>query len=382
MTKTLQIKDLHASIGEVKILNGIDLALPAGEVHAIMGPNGSGKSTLANVLMGRPDYTVTKGEVYYGEDNLLELDPDERARQGVFLAFQYPYEIPGVRVQDFLRTSMLAVHPDRTSLADFADLLDDTLELLKMDRSYLTRSLNEGFSGGEKKRAEILQMIILDPTLAILDETDSGLDVDALKIVAEVVNSLRREDFSALVITHYQRILNYLIPDKVHILHKGRIVKTGGEMIRKVTLTETTWNDLPYKFEAGTPNIAGAVGLGVAIDYLESIGMDNIHEYVQELTAKAYDALAGIEGLKIFGPRNARTGALSFTLDGVHPHDLATILDSDGIAVRAGHHCAEPLMDWLQTPATCRASFYAYNTPGEIEALVAGIEKAKDIMKV
>jgi len=229
MNRTLHIEDLHASVAGRDILNGVNLTLPPGEIHALMGPNGSGKSTLANVLMGHPNYQPTSGEVRYGDLNILGLSPDERARAGIFLAFQYPYEIPGVQMMDFLRTAGMVVHPERTSLSEFEDRVNSALDVLKMDRNYLYRHLNEGFSGGEKKRAEILQMTMLQPTLAILDETDSGLDIDALKIVAEGVNRMRGPDFSALVITHYQRILNYLEPDRIHVMHRGRIVMTGGK---------------------------------------------------------------------------------------------------------------------------------------------------------
>jgi Fe-S cluster assembly ATP-binding protein len=224
----LVIKDLHVKVGDVKILHGVNLEIPTGEIHAMMGPNGSGKSTLANALMGHPNYEVTKGEVYLGDVDILSLSPNERARQGLFLAFQYPLEIPGVRVQDFLRTSTMAVHPNGRSLAEFMDDVESSMETLKMDRSYLMRYLNDGFSGGEKKRAEVLQMMMLKPKIAIMDETDSGLDIDALQIVSDGVNSMRGENYSALIITHYQRILNYIKPDRVHILHKGIIALSGG----------------------------------------------------------------------------------------------------------------------------------------------------------
>ncbi len=229
MNRTLIIDNLHASVAGVEILKGLTLTIPAGEIHAIMGPNGSGKSTLANSLMGHPNFDITEGSVMYGDIDLLALPPYERARNGIFLAFQYPHEIPGVRMQEFLRTSTMAVHKTPISLADFADKLDESMEILKMDRSYLTRYLNDGFSGGEKKRAEVLQMLMLEPTLSILDETDSGLDIDALRIVSQGVNTLRSEKFSALVITHYQRILKYIEPDKVHILYKGKIAFSGGK---------------------------------------------------------------------------------------------------------------------------------------------------------
>ncbi len=228
MNKTLTIRDLHASVNGVEILRGVDLVVPSGEIHALMGPNGSGKSTLSYALMGHPAYEITSGEIIYGETNLLDLSPDERAKEGVFLAFQYPHEVPGVRMQDFLRTATMAVNPGKFSLAQFMDRLDASMSQLQMDKAYLARSMNDGFSGGEKKRAEILQLMLLQPTLAILDETDSGLDIDALKIVSDGVNSQRGPNFSALVITHYQRLLNYIQPDRVHVLHKGRIALSGG----------------------------------------------------------------------------------------------------------------------------------------------------------
>ncbi len=228
MNKSLTIRNLHASVNGVEILHGVDLIVPAGEVHALMGPNGSGKSTLSYALMGHPAYEVTSGDILFGITNLLEMSPDERAKEGLFLAFQYPHEVPGVRMQDFLRTATMAVNPGRFSLAQFTDRLDVAMKQLQMDKAYLSRSMNEGFSGGEKKRAEILQMMMLQPQLAILDETDSGLDIDALKIVSDGVNSLRGDNFSALVITHYQRLLNYIQPDHVHVLHKGRIAMSGG----------------------------------------------------------------------------------------------------------------------------------------------------------
>ena len=229
MNKTLIIEDLHASVAGVEILNGLNLTIPAGEIHAIMGPNGSGKSTLANTLMGHPNFSITSGTVTYGGENLLEMSPDQRAKAGLFLAFQYPHEIPGVRMQDFLRTATVAVHQKTNSLAEFADHLEDSMELLQMDHSYLTRYLNDGFSGGEKKRAEVLQMLMIRPSLAILDETDSGLDIDALRIVSKGINTLRGNGFSALVITHYQRILEYIEPDRVHVLYRGKIVMSGGK---------------------------------------------------------------------------------------------------------------------------------------------------------
>lgn len=229
----LQISDLHAVIAEdgTEILKGVNLEVGVGEIHAIMGPNASGKSTLSKVLSGHPAYEVTQGEVIYQGKNLLELEVDERARAGLFLAFQYPIDIPGVSIANFLRTAMQARRPDEeVDIFDFQEQLLDRMALLDMDRSFAERSVNEGFSGGEKKRNEILQLAMLDPTLAIMDETDSGLDIDALKVVAHGVNTLHREhgEMSILLITHYQRLLNYIAPDFVHVMVNGRIVKSGG----------------------------------------------------------------------------------------------------------------------------------------------------------
>ena len=231
----LEIKNLHARIAdeEAEILRGIDLTLPNGEVHAIMGPNGSGKSTLAYVLAGKDDYEITEGDILWDGESILELEPDERAAKGVFLAFQYPIEIPGVASMTFLRTALNAVRTARgqeeLSTPDFMRVVREKAEALKVDTAMLRRPLNVGFSGGEKKRHEILQMALLEPTLCVLDETDSGLDIDAMKIVSEGVNALRGPERSMLVITHYQRLLNYIVPDKVHVLSKGRIVRTGGK---------------------------------------------------------------------------------------------------------------------------------------------------------
>ncbi|MCM2314633.1 MAG: Fe-S cluster assembly ATPase SufC [Thermoanaerobaculia bacterium] len=229
----LEIKNLHARVEEKEILKGLNLSVKAGEVHAIMGPNGSGKSTLANVLAGRPGYEVTGGEVLFEGKNLFEMAPEERAREGVFLAFQYPVEIPGVNNTYFLRAALNAVRKhhgeEELDAMDFLKLLREKMKLVELDDKLLNRSVNEGFSGGEKKRNEILQMAVLDPKLAILDETDSGLDIDALRIVAEGVNRLKSEKHGVLVITHYQRLLNYLVPDFVHVLYQGRIVKSGGK---------------------------------------------------------------------------------------------------------------------------------------------------------
>lgn len=229
----LTIKNLCARVGDKEILNGIDLEVKAGEVHAIMGPNGSGKSTLAAVLAGREDFEVTDGSVEYLGKNLLEMEPDERAREGIFLAFQYPVEIPGVSTINFMKTAVnqVRVHRGQEPLdaVSFLQLMKEKMNLVEIDQSLLSRSLNEGFSGGEKKRNEIFQMAMLEPRLAILDETDSGLDIDALKIVANGVNKLRSKDNAIIVVTHYQRLLNYIIPDFVHVLYKGKIVKSGGK---------------------------------------------------------------------------------------------------------------------------------------------------------
>jgi len=228
-TEELIIKDLHVSIEGKQILNGVNLVVKQGEVCALMGPNGSGKSTLAYTLMGHPRYTVDKGEVWYKGKNILEMPPDERAKLGLFLSFQYPQEIPGVSVSNFLRTALNSVKPNPVSVPDFVKLLREKMKMLKIDDSFSRRYLNEGFSGGEKKRAEILQLAVLQPDMAVLDETDSGLDIDSLKVVAEGVNTLLGPHMGVLVITHYQRLLNYITPDRVHIMVKGRIVKSGGK---------------------------------------------------------------------------------------------------------------------------------------------------------
>ena len=228
---TLEIRDLRVSIEGKEILKGLSLTVQGGEVHAIMGPNGSGKSTLAYTLMGHPRYVVDDGEILMDGEDLLEMEPDERARRGLFLAFQYPVEIPGVTVANFLRTAYNAVHGGEgkeISVLEFHKLLKEHMAALQIDEEFATRYLNEGFSGGEKKRHEILQMALLRPRIAIMDETDSGLDIDALKIVAEGVNRLRSPELGVLVITHYQRILRYLRPDYVHIMMDGQIVRSGG----------------------------------------------------------------------------------------------------------------------------------------------------------
>ncbi len=229
----LDIRNLHASIDGKAILRGIDLTVNAGEVHAVMGPNGSGKSTLAQVLAGHPAFEVTEGTVLYDGRNLLEMEPEERAQAGVFLAFQYPVEIPGVSNSYFLRSAFNEIRKangqEELDPIEFMDRMEEKLKLVDMDLAMLSRSVNSGFSGGEKKRNEILQMAVLEPRLAILDETDSGLDIDALRIVANGVNSLRRPDKATIVVTHYQRLLNYIIPDQVHVLAGGRIVRSGGK---------------------------------------------------------------------------------------------------------------------------------------------------------
>jgi Fe-S cluster assembly ATP-binding protein len=229
----LEIRNLHATIDGKEILRGLDLSIKAGEIHAIMGPNGSGKSTLAKVLAGHPSYEITDGEVIYQGKNLLEIAPDERAREGVFLAFQYPIEIPGVSNANFLRLAYneKAKHEGREELdpLEFDDLIREKIKVVEMDPSFINRSVNEGFSGGEKKRNEILQMAVLEPRLAVLDETDSGLDIDALRIVAGGVSKLANKDNAIILVTHYQRLLNYIEPDFVHVLYRGRIVKSGGK---------------------------------------------------------------------------------------------------------------------------------------------------------
>jgi Fe-S cluster assembly ATP-binding protein len=246
----LDIRNLHARIEDKEILRGVNLTVRQGETHALMGPNGSGKSTLANVIMGHPKYEVTEGEILYKGHNILELSPDKRARMGIFLAFQYPSAVPGVTVANFLRRAVEARRegfdpnapaaptgktPKRRGIppAEFRKMLNEQMALLKVDSTFINRYINEGFSGGEKKRAEILQMAMLQPQMAILDETDSGLDIDALRIVSEGVNALRGPKLGVLIITHYQRILNYIAPDVVHVMYQGRIIKTGGPEFAK-----------------------------------------------------------------------------------------------------------------------------------------------------
>ncbi len=229
----LEIRNLHANVDGHEILKGINLTVNAGEVHSIMGPNGSGKSTLAQVLAGRDTYEVTEGEIIYKGNNILELSPDERAREGMFLAFQYPVEIPGVTTSYFLRAAVNAMRKHRNEeeldAMDFLKIVKEKAKLVKLDQKLLSRAINEGFSGGEKKRNEIFQMAVLEPSLAILDETDSGLDIDALKIVADGVNALRSKDRATIIVTHYQRLLDYIVPDFVHVLVDGKIAHSGGK---------------------------------------------------------------------------------------------------------------------------------------------------------
>ena len=232
---TLEIKDLHVSIEDKEILKGVNLTLKTGEIHAIMGPNGTGKSTLSAAIMGNPNYEVTQGEILLDGQNILELEVDERARLGLFLAMQYPSEIPGITNAEFMRAAINArrEEDDKISVREFLKKLDEKMDLLNMPEEMAERYLNEGFSGGEKKRNEILQLLMLEPSFAILDEIDSGLDIDALKVVAKGVNAMRGDDFGALIITHYQRLLNYIAPDVVHIVMDGRVVLTGDADLAK-----------------------------------------------------------------------------------------------------------------------------------------------------
>lgn len=242
----LVVKNLHASVNGKEILRGIDLEVRAGEVHAIMGPNGSGKSTLAQLLAGREGYEVTEGTVSYLDRDLLAMPPEARAREGVFLAFQYPVEIPGVSIALFLKTALNAIRRERglpeLDAMDFLGMVRDRMKQLGMDETFLTRAVNQGFSGGEKKRNEVLQLAVLEPLLAILDETDSGLDIDALKTVADGVNAMRGPGRAIVLVTHYQRLLDYIVPDHVHVLSQGRIVKSGGpELARELELHGYGW---------------------------------------------------------------------------------------------------------------------------------------------
>lgn len=248
----ITIKNLHASIGEKEILKGINLNVKAGEVHAIMGPNGSGKSTLSGVLAGKEDYEVTEGEVIFNGKNLLELSPEDRAREGVFLAFQYPVEIPGVSNINFLKTALNEIRTyngkEEITAKDFLALIKEKQKIVELDGKLAGRNVNEGFSGGEKKRNEIFQMAVLEPKLAILDETDSGLDIDALRVVANGVNKLKSKDNATIVITHYQRLLDYIVPDFVHILYNGKIVKSGGKELA-LELEAKGYEEIKKQFE-------------------------------------------------------------------------------------------------------------------------------------
>ena len=249
----LVVRNLEVSVEGTKILRGINLEVNAGEVHAIMGPNGSGKSTFANVLAGREEYEVDAGEVLLEGKDLLELAPDERAQEGLFMAFQYPVEIPGVSTANFLKTALNEIREhqgkEKLDAMEFLSLVKEKMKLVEMDQKFLNRSVNENFSGGEKKRNEIFQMAVLDPKLAILDETDSGLDIDALKIVANGINTLKRKDNAIVVVTHYQRILNYVVPDKVHVLFDGRIATSGGKELA-LRLEEEGYNWVKSEMEA------------------------------------------------------------------------------------------------------------------------------------
>lgn len=235
MSSTLEIKDLHVSIEDKEILKGVNLTINTGEIHAIMGPNGTGKSTLSSAIMGHPSYEVTQGEVLLDGVNILELDVDERAKAGLFLAMQYPSEITGVTNADFMRSAINAKREEgqEINLMQFIKKLDKQMDFLDIDKDMAQRYLNEGFSGGEKKRNEILQLMMLEPKFAILDEIDSGLDIDALKVVSKGINQMRGEEFGALMITHYQRLLNYITPDKVHVMYGGKVVKSGGPELAK-----------------------------------------------------------------------------------------------------------------------------------------------------
>lgn len=248
----ITIKNLHASVGGKEILKGINLEIKAGEVHAIMGPNGSGKSTLSGVLAGKEEYDVTEGEVIFNGKNLLDMPAEDRAREGLFLAFQYPVEIPGVSNINFLRTALNEIRTyhgkEEMPAKDFLSLVKEKQKLVELDAKLANRSVNEGFSGGEKKRNEIFQMAMLEPKLAILDETDSGLDIDALRIVANGVNKLKSKDNATIVITHYQRLLDYIVPDFVHILYKGRIVKSGGKELA-LELEAKGYDEIKKQFE-------------------------------------------------------------------------------------------------------------------------------------
>jgi Fe-S cluster assembly ATP-binding protein len=249
----LEIKDLHISIGDKPIVKGLSLTIKTGEVHAIMGPNGTGKSTLSKAIAGHPDYTITSGDVLIDGRSILEMEPDERARAGIFLAFQYPSEIPGVTIANFLRAALQArlAEGETIDATAYYKRLYSKMDLLKIDRKFTARAVNDGFSGGEKKRCEILQMAMLEPTFALMDETDSGLDIDALRVVAEGVNTLRGEKLGVLLITHYQRLLNYIIPDYVHVMYDGRIVRSGDKSLA-LELEEKGYDWLKHELAGAT----------------------------------------------------------------------------------------------------------------------------------
>ncbi len=255
----LQIDDLTVAVEGKQIVNGLSLTIPAGEVHAIMGPNGSGKSTLANTLMGHPRYQVTGGQVLLQGENITDLPPDQRAKRGMFLAMQYPTSIPGVTMVNFLRASMKAVQGKDLPVREFRERLMEALAVLKMDESFARRYVNDGFSGGEKKRAEVLQMSLLRPVMAVLDETDSGLDIDALRTVADGINALRRPEMGILLITHYQRMLNYITPDQVHVLYKGKIVRSGGSELA-AELEEKGYDWITSEIDAQEPVLSSTNG--------------------------------------------------------------------------------------------------------------------------
>ena len=257
--KLLQIEGLTVSVDGKQIVNGLDLAVPAGEVHAIMGPNGSGKSTLANTLMGHPHYEVTGGRILLKGEDITKLPPNERAQRGMFLAMQYPTSIPGVTMVNFLRAAMKAVQGKDVPVREFRERLREALDVLKMDESFARRYVNDGFSGGEKKRAEVLQMSLLRPVMAVMDETDSGLDIDALRTVAEGINTLRGPDRGILLITHYQRMLNYVTPDHVHVLYRGRIVRSGGRELAS-ELEEKGYDWITNAIDAEEAVLSGAKG--------------------------------------------------------------------------------------------------------------------------
>src|SRR6266540_2323312 len=259
----LEVRDLHVAVGENEILKGLTFSVASGEVHAIMGPNGSGKSTFTNVVAGRPGYTITKGEIIYEGESILGMFPDERARKGIFLALQYPVELPGIRNREFLRTALEALREARgetkLTVREFNKFLEEKAKAMDFEPDLMKRNVNEGFSGGEKKRNEILQMSVLDPKLALLDETDSGLDIDALKVVANGVNAFRGPDKAIILVTHYQRILNYIKPDYVHVLIDGRIVRSGeSDLARELEAQGYEWLREPAEANAGVARSAGS----------------------------------------------------------------------------------------------------------------------------